>query len=108
MVENQPPVSLSTRKTLARVLSGVLLLPLVSCASYTQRVAGAMSAFQAGNFDQAAEAFRDEERTDSEFLSGAESGTSAWAAGGLGERRHGLHAGRGRGAGARGARAART
>ena len=52
-----------------------------SCASYPERVAPAMAAFEQADFDRAAELFADEDRTGSEFLAGAEAGMSWLAAG---------------------------
>jgi len=48
-----------------------------SCASYTERTAGALHDFQVGHFDRALAAYSDEESIGSAFLSGAEAGTVA-------------------------------
>lgn len=56
-------------------------LCLGGCASYTDRTAEAYQAFRSGRFERAAELYSDADRTDSEFLAGAESGTVALAAG---------------------------
>lgn len=78
--EAVPPSS--CRSTAARWLSAALaVLSLASCAGYPNRVAGALSSFQAGEFHTAAERFGDESLTGSAFLSGAEAGSAALAAG---------------------------
>jgi hypothetical protein len=46
-----------------------------ACASYPQRTAEALGAFQSGDLERAAELFADPETTGSAFLSGAEAGT---------------------------------
>ena len=59
----------------------VLAATVVGCASYPERTAGALRAFQSGQFEEAMLSFGDPETTGSEFLSGAEAGTAALAAG---------------------------
>ncbi len=62
-------------------LAGLAAAGLASCASYGERVGGALADFEAGNFQPAIEAFSDKSRTDSTFLSGAEAGMVALVAG---------------------------
>jgi uncharacterized protein len=62
--------------------TAALLLSLgTSCASYTERTAGALHDFQSGQFERALEAYSDAEEVGSDFLSGAEAGTVALTAG---------------------------
>ena len=63
-------------RSLLAVLAAVLA---ASCASYPQRAAAALDAFQRGHFEDASAEFG--ETTDSDFLAGAEAGTVALAAG---------------------------
>ena len=65
--------------TLVRLLAGILLL--TGCASYPSRTSGALRDFRSGHFLSSAEAYVDEDLTGSGFLSGAEAGTVALAAG---------------------------
>ncbi|MFT5463032.1 MAG: hypothetical protein ACI8QS_001917 [Planctomycetota bacterium] len=64
---------------LVRLLAGILLL--TGCASYPARTSGALRDFRSGHFLSSAEAYVDEDLTGSGFLSGAEAGTVALAAG---------------------------
>jgi hypothetical protein len=65
--------------------STALLVLLVqvgtSCASYTERTAGALADFQSGHFERAEREYSDEDEIGSAFLSGAEAGTVALTAG---------------------------
>ena len=71
---------------------GVLgLLLLGSCATYPERAAGALDAFQGGHFDQALAEFGDPGMVDSEFLVGAEAGTVALTAGDWEAARRSFH-----------------
>ncbi len=62
-----------------------LLLPtalaFVGCATYPERTSEAFDAFQRGHFEHAALEYADRDVTDSAFLSGAEAGAVALAAG---------------------------
>lgn len=51
------------------------------CASYSERTAHALDAFEGGRFERAMVAYAEDDITDSEFLAGAEAGTVALAAG---------------------------
>lgn len=53
----------------------------ISCASYTERTAGALHDFRSGQFERALEAYSDRGEIGSDFLSGAEAGTVALTAG---------------------------
>ena len=66
-----------------------LALPLtgVGCQTYNDRVAGTVQAFEAGDFDRAEAGFSDPDNTGSTFLSGAEAGMAAFAAGRFAEAR---------------------
>ena len=64
-----------------RASAPVLLLALVSCASYPRRMDDALRDFQGGKLAEAQTKFADEGRTRSEFLAGAEAGTVALTAG---------------------------
>jgi hypothetical protein len=57
------------------------LLSLAACASYPEKVSGALGNFEAGRFDDAMAVLSDEDRLGSAFLAGAEAGTVALAAG---------------------------
>jgi len=63
------------------VLASALLVWSAGCASYTSRTAGALHDFQRGHLYEAMDAYADAELTGSDFLSGAEAGTVALAAG---------------------------
>jgi len=52
-----------------------------SCASYAERTADALHAFQSGHFEQALADYSDPDEVGSEFLSGAEAGTVMLTAG---------------------------
>jgi len=72
----------TTRFAFARTVGGAFLLFLAcGCASYTHRTAEALADFQRGHLDQAMVTYGDVEVVKSEFLSGAEAGTVAVAAG---------------------------
>jgi hypothetical protein len=63
-------------------LGGALLVcSLASCASYTERTGEALHAFERGRFEESRQMFADHDVTKSQFLSGAEAGTAAMAAG---------------------------
>ena len=64
---------------LARTAAVIALA--TGCASYTHRTSGALNDFQSGHFAPAIEAYSDEDRIGSPFLSGAEAGTVALTAG---------------------------
>lgn len=64
------------------VIAGWLVVVLVSgCASYPDRTEEALRAFEDGDFERAGALYGDPETTGSKFLSGAEAGTIALAAG---------------------------
>jgi hypothetical protein len=86
MLSTLRPTFLPTR----RVWPLALVL-LASCASYPQRTEGALRDFQRGHFGAAQRDFADEEVTGSAFLSGAEAGTVALAAGDWEAARRHLH-----------------
>ena len=75
-----PPLKI-TPATLLPLALGASPLLLGGCASYVSRTAGALNDFQVGRLASSQEAFSDVDRTESEFLSGAEAGTVALAAG---------------------------
>ena len=52
-----------------------------SCASYPERTAEALHAFQSGRFNQALATYSDPDEVGSAFLSGAEAGTVMLTAG---------------------------
>ena len=65
----------------ARLAACSLALLGSACASYTQRTAAALSAYQGGRLEEARAAFADPDTTGSEFLGPAEAGTVALTAG---------------------------
>gem|GEM_PF-672109 len=72
----------SDRWGVGAVLALVLALTtLTSCASYPQRTEAAFRAFQSGQLPSAMEAYADPKTTGSEFLTAAETGMVALAAG---------------------------
>lgn len=73
-----PPMPRSHRFLLPALLLGVLLS---SCATYPQRVSGAMREFEQARFAEAAEQFEKAAAKESEFLAGAEAGFCWLAAG---------------------------
>lgn len=64
----------------AVVVTATLVLG-AGCRSYTERTAGAMRAFEAGQLDRASAAFADPDIVPSPFLSGVEAGMVAFTAG---------------------------
>jgi hypothetical protein len=81
-----PTTSISALDPLARrvqrVVSATLLAVLpAGCQSYSGRTQSALSDFREGQFETAEVQFADTEFTGSDFLSGAEAGTAASAAG---------------------------
>jgi hypothetical protein len=58
-----------------------LALVALGCATYPDRMAGALRDFQSGHLEDSLEAYSDPDRVRSEFLSGAEAGTVALASG---------------------------
>ena len=78
-------VSLATMKlhhsSTLRTVPIVLLLLTAGCRSYSERTDGAYRAFRGGRFDAAVSSYADTDVTGSTFLSGAEAGTVALAAG---------------------------
>ena len=78
------PIALRRARWARRLRRPVVLALLglcAGCASYPERTQEAFRAFQGGHFDQASASYADVELTGSEFLSGAEAGTAALAAG---------------------------
>ncbi|MEX1025268.1 MAG: hypothetical protein WD226_09340 [Planctomycetota bacterium] len=71
----------TTITTALRCTLGFVLVFLAGCQSYGERTNGAYRAFRNGRFDAAASAYANTRVTDSTFLSGAEAGTAALAAG---------------------------
>ncbi len=70
------------RRPTSLVFAVALGLQLLgACRSYSDRTARALSDFESGRFEAAREQFADPDVTDSSFLSGAEAGMSALAAG---------------------------
>ena len=69
------------RRFLGTVLATAGPALAAGCASYPERTREALHDFQRGHLDQAMEAYHDVETTGSAFLSGAEAGTVALAAG---------------------------
>ena len=64
-----------------RVGTAALCLAVAGCESYPERTERAFHAFERGDFEQAGTLYEDRETTRSEFLSGAEAGSVALAAG---------------------------
>lgn len=70
------------RPASTRVGTALACLVLVtSCASYRTKTEAALSAFEGGYFEKAQTLYADQETTGSRFLSGAEAGSAAFAAG---------------------------
>jgi hypothetical protein len=68
-----------------------LVALIAGCASYTERTAHALRDFESGHFDEAFRSYSDREQVDSAFLSGAEAGTVALAAGEWQQAREQFH-----------------
>lgn len=71
----------SARAVYGAALAVIALTVAPGCKSYNDRVAVSVGAFEQGDFDRAEAAFQDTETTGSSFLSGAEAGMAAFAAG---------------------------
>lgn len=67
--------------------AALALAAAASCQSYNDRVAGAVDAFERGDFDRAEAAFSQGQVTGSPFLSGAEAGMAAFTDGRFEEAR---------------------
>jgi hypothetical protein len=74
------PVPTRSPRSPAGIVALLACLP-AACATYPQRTAGALRAFEHGDFAGAEASFADTDVTGSAFLSGAEAGMAAMAAG---------------------------